>query len=348
MMNHSNRVARSLVIGSLLMACGSSSHGEVKPVTPSETTVPPEDSGVASGPARSPIVPSSSPSSAIKGELWVDQYSHAANDARILKETNADDARRIQYIADQPMGQWLGEWSGNVEDFVRKSAMQSNGKILNFVLYNIPFRDCGSYSAGGTQPENYRQWVESVVRGLGSQKALLILEPDAIPQLDCLPPAAQSERLALLKDAVQILKKAPGAKVYVDAGHPAWKPTDVMAERLLQAGVMAADGFALNISNFQTLETNISYGRTLRSRLGKNFVIDTSRNGRGPDPDGVWCNPRSRALGRTPTLQTETEGVDAFLWVKRPGESDGSCNGGPGAGQWWREIALEMAREAGI
>jgi endoglucanase len=166
--------------------------------------------------------------------------------------------------------------------------------------------------------------------------------------MDCLPAAAQSERLGLLRDAVQILKKAPGAKVYLDGGHPAWKPADVMTERLLQAGVIAADGFALNVSNFQTLETNISYGRTLRSRLGKNFVIDTSRNGRGPDPDGVWCNPRSRALGLAPTLQTGTEGVDAYLWVKRPGESDGSCNGGPGAGQWWREIALEMAREAGI
>lgn len=60
--------------------------------------------------------------------------------------------------------------------------------------------------------------------GLGSQKAIVILEPDDLAQMDCLPATAQSERLSLLKDAVQILKKARGAKVYLDGGHPAWKP----------------------------------------------------------------------------------------------------------------------------
>jgi endoglucanase len=340
-MKHKKHVYGSLLLSSLLMACGSSSHAkdEQAPANPdTESTV--ETSQPA--PVPSTFVP-------LRGDLWVDQYSHAASDARSLQHSQPEDARRIQHIANQPMAQWLGEWSGDVASYVRRIVSQSNGKILTFVLYNIPYRDCGSYSAGGSQPSEYRRWVESVARGLGSHPAILIVEPDAVAQMDCLPNAAQSERLALLKDAGQILRQATGARIYLDAGHPAWHPVDVMAERLLQAGVMAADGFALNVSNFQTLETNISYGRTLRSRLaGKNFVIDTSRNGRGPDPDGVWCNPRSRALGRSPTLQTGTEGVDAFLWVKRPGESDGSCNGGPRAGQWWREIALEMAQGAGI
>lgn len=339
-MNHTNRVYGCLLTSCLLLACGSSSNKKDEQAVNPTADAPVEISQPS--PAPSPFAP-------LSDDLWVDQYSHAANDARILQGSQPDEARRIQYIANQPMAQWLGEWSGDIENYMRRLVAQSNGKMLTLVVYNIPFRDCGSYSGGGSQPSEYRRWVESLARGLGSQKAMLILEPDAVAQMDCLPSAAQSERLGLLKDAVQILKKASGARVYLDGGHPAWKPIDVMTERLLQAGVMAADGFALNVSNYQTLETNISYGRTLRSRLaGKNFVIDTSRNGRGPDPDGVWCNPRSRALGRAPTLQTGTEGVDAFLWVKRPGESDGSCNGGPGAGQWWREIALEMAKEAGI
>jgi endoglucanase len=38
--------------------------------------------------------------------------------------------------------------------------------------------------------------------------------------------------------------------------------------------------------------------------------------------------------------------LDALLWVKLPGESDGACNGGPAAGQWWQEIALELAANA--
>jgi len=336
-MNRTTLMFNSLLTSCLLVACGSSASDKNQDGPTSGTPV--DQGQLVNGQVNS--VP-------IKGELWVDQESLAASDAKILRESQADDARRIQYIANQPMAQWLGEWSGDVESRARRIAMQSAGKVVALVLYNIPYRDCGSYSAGGTQPSEYRQWVESLARGLGSQPALIIIEPDALAQMDCLPAAAQSERMALLKDAVQILKKSSGARVYLDGGHPAWKPVDVMAERLLQAGVAAADGFALNVSNFQTLEMNIGYGQTLRARLGKNFIIDTSRNGQGPHPQGEWCNPRSRALGRAPTLQTDADGVDAYLWVKRPGESDGSCNGGPGAGQWWREIALEMAKGAGI
>jgi len=38
--------------------------------------------------------------------------------------------------------------------------------------------------------------------------------------------------------------------------------------------------------------------------------------------------------------------LDAFVWLKNPGESDGACHGGPEAGQWFEERALEMARNA--
>jgi endoglucanase len=37
---------------------------------------------------------------------------------------------------------------------------------------------------------------------------------------------------------------------------------------------------------------------------GKHFIIDTSRNGLGPAPDGSWCNPPGRALGPKPTADT--------------------------------------------
>jgi endoglucanase len=36
--------------------------------------------------------------------------------------------------------------------------------------------------------------------------------------------------------------------------------------------------------------------------------------------------------------------VDAYLWVKRPGESDGACgNGAPKVGVWWPDYALDLA-----
>src|SRR5665647_1780005 len=66
------------------------------------------------------------------------------------------------------------------------------------------------------------------------------------------------------------------------------------------------------------------------------FVIDTSRNGQGPwdwaaagySDAGTaqdWCNPPGRGLGIAPTTDTENDLVDAYLWIKVPGVSDGSC-----------------------
>ena len=34
--------------------------------------------------------------------------------------------------------------------------------------------------------------------------------------------------------------------------------------------------------------------------------------------------------------------LDAYLWLKVPGESDGSCNGAPVAGAFWEKAAIEL------
>jgi endoglucanase len=97
----------------------------------------------------------------------------------------------------------------------------------------------------------------------------------------------------------------------------------------------------------------MAYGKTLSSLVGgRHFVIDTSRNGNGGpkvadnDSEASWCNPAGRALGSPPTTETGEPLCDAFLWIKKPGESDGACNGGPKAGEFWPERALELAKNA--
>jgi hypothetical protein len=122
-----------------------------------------------------------------------------------------------------------------------------------------------------------------------------------------------------------------------------------------RARVERAQGFFLNVSNFQFTSDLIAYGHAVSdligARGGTQFVIDTSRNGLGPwDPTVVdnWCNPPDRALGLAATTDTGDRLVDAFLWVKRPGESDGTCRGGPLAGVWWPEYALGLAQRAGL
>ncbi|MBF6055459.1 endoglucanase [Streptomyces eurocidicus] len=68
-------------------------------------------------------------------------------------------------------------------------------------------------------------------------------------------------------------------------------------------------------------------------------------DGKGPDPvqGEPWCNPPGRALGTPPTTSTGNPLIDAFLWIKRPGESDGACRGAPPAGRWWADYALGLA-----
>ncbi len=167
---------------------------------------------------------------------------------------------------------------------------------------------------------------------------------------DCLSAGQQQERFDLIRYAVDTLTRNPATAVYVDAGHPRWVAADVMAGRLNQVGVAKARGFSLNTANFFTTEENFGYGGAISGMTGgKPFVIDTSRNGAGPveGDELYWCNPSGRALGAAPTTATGNPQVDAFLWVKRPGESDGSCRGAPSAGTFVSQFAIDLASNAG-
>lgn len=281
----------------------------------------------------------------------MDPDSNAAHVAASLRATRPGDAALLDKIAKRPQATWVGDWfpdvRGTVAGFVRKAFLDDALPV--FVLYNIPNRDCGQYSAGGVKSSGeYRGWVRDVARGIGTRPAVVILEPDALGLLDrCLAAKDQTERLEILRDAVRVLRTSQATAVYLDAGNAKWLKAAEMAGRLERAGVSEADGFALNVSNYVGTADSVAYGKAISARLaGKHFVIDTSRNGNGPTPDLQWCNPDGRALGEPPTIETADPLVDAYLWIKRPGESDGTCNGGPRAGEFWTEQAIGLARRA--
>jgi endoglucanase len=118
-----------------------------------------------------------------------------------------------------------------------------------------------------------------------------------------------------------------------------------MAALLRAADVRKVRGFSLNVSNFNPTPAQEAYGDRLSRLLGgAHYVIDTSRNGAATAK--TWCNPPGQALGTPPTADTGNPRVDAFVWAKPPGASDGSCNGGPPAGQFWLAYALSLARNA--
>ncbi|MFE6894998.1 glycoside hydrolase family 6 protein [Streptomyces sp. NPDC057694] len=313
------------------------------------------DSGRAAREAVGRTAPSPSSGTADTSPFWVDPASAAARQAEQWEKQGRDsDAAVIRRIAQHPQGMWApGDYPRPVIAEAGEQAKKAD-KTLVLVAYNIPHRDCGQHSAGGAHSADfYHQWVDAFATGIGDAKALVVLEPDALGHIvdGCTPEEYREERYQLIGSAIDRLKQQPNTKVYVDAGNPAWIPDATkLVEPLRRAGVERADGFSLNVSNFQTDQASAAYGKELSGLLGgAHFVVDTSRNGAGPySPAGAdgWCNPPGRALGSAPTTRTGDPLADAFLWVKRPGESDGTCRGGPAAGTWWSEYALGLARAA--
>jgi endoglucanase len=257
-------------------------------------------------------------------------------------------------ISGQPYAVWIGGWSGDPATAAKKhtDAAAAEGKIPTFVMYNIPLRDCGLYSAGGLKDFNeYKTWVDGIATGIGQREAIVIVEPDALAGIDCLSAAQKTDRLNGISNAITALTTKTKAFVYLDAGNASWVPAAEMATRLKTVGVDKIRGFALNVSNFFKVSENITYGTAISKGINnKPFVIDTSRNGQGlyvnaNDPE-AWCNPPGRGLGIKPTTTTNQTLVDAYLWVKTPGESDGSCKGAPAAGAWYEAYAQELIRNA--
>lgn len=284
-------------------------------------------------------------------KLYVDPGTNAARQAEKWRAQRPEDAALIDKIASQPQAEWLGEWSGAVKLFVR-SKMEQYAEVNAmglFIVYNVPNRDCGQHSKGGAKNgDAYLEWIDKIAAGVGDRPAVMILEPDTLGQLGkCTAKEKQAERYRLLSDAIRIFKAHPNIYVYLDAGHARWLPAEEMAGHLKSAGIEYADGFSLNVSNYVSTEENLEYGRKISALTGgAHFVIDTARNGNGAAPNDEWCNPDGRALGIPPTTDTDDPLCDAYLWLKRPGESDGACNGGPRAGEWWPQQALELARGA--
>ncbi|MEU8380621.1 glycoside hydrolase family 6 protein [Streptosporangium sp. NPDC048865] len=289
--------------------------------------------------------------------FYVDPDGAAAQEVRRLEgEGRTEEATLIRKIADRPNAIWIGDQDPRDRVAAITTKARQAGRIPVLVAYHIPNRDCGQFSAGGAaDAREYRSWIGRFAEGIGDRPALVVVEPDALAHIldNCTQGGQAGERLDLLRSAVETLKRQPAAKVYLDAGNAGWiKDPGRWAEPMRRAGVPQADGFAFNVSNFFTVEESVAVAGRLSDAVGgAHYVLDTSRNGNGPvrdaQGDDAWCNPRGRALGAEPTAETGHERVDAFLWIKRPGESDGECHRGePRAGDWFPEYALELARNA--
>ncbi|MFF4591097.1 glycoside hydrolase family 6 protein [Streptomyces sp. NPDC001388] len=302
-------------------------------------------------PSSGPATPSAPPSRPVPTES-PRLYRHP--DSQVLEwvRTHPGDPRRPvieSRIANRPTAVWFTEYApGTVTSRVRAvtSAAAAQDRVPVLVAYAIPDRDCGGASEGGAPDlDAYDGWIDRFAAGLGSGETVVILEPDSIAQAGCLPEARRADRFASLARAGRVLKAAnPRARVYYDAGHSGWNAPEKQAALLRQAGAASADGVFSNVSNFRGTADESAYDRRVLDALGGppdlGAVIDTSRNGNGAPREGEWCDPAGRRIGRAPTFATGEARIDAYLWVKPPGESDG-CRGA--AGEFSPSYAYELA-----
>ncbi|MCZ7461495.1 glycoside hydrolase family 6 protein [Streptomyces sp. WMMC940] len=329
------------------------------PARPSRTPSAPEQSPAPSPSPAAPAVsatpsPKSRPTGgprtpAAAGRL----YRHPQSQVLDWVREHRDDPRRPlieSRIAAHPAAVWFPEYDpGRIAGRVRAvtSGAAASGRVPVLVPYAIPDRDCGGASRGGAPDlAAYDAWIRQFAAGLGDGPVIVVLEPDSIALADCLADDRRAARYGSLARAARTLKAAnPRARVYFDAGHSGWHPVAKQAAELRAAGAATSgDGIFTNVSNFHGTAEEARYARRVLDALGGppglGAVIDTSRNGNGAPRRGAWCDPAGRALGRAPTTGTGEARIDAYLWVKLPGESDG-CRGA--AGTFTPDYAYDLA-----
>ncbi|SFC02319.1 endoglucanase [Nocardioides terrae] len=200
--------------------------------------------------------------------------------AKLVRSGDRATARGVLDMARTPQAVWL---TGTAKDaqrdarqVTRRAAARHQVPVL--VAYNIPFRDCAQYSAGGaTSAAEYADWVRAVARGIGQRRAVVLLEPDGLGIIpfytpitgsgpewcqpaDADPATAASDRFAMLNDAVDVLEAGSHTDVYLDGTHTGWLGVGDAADRLHKAGVERAAGFFLNVSNYRLTEQQVKYG----------------------------------------------------------------------------------------
>ena len=248
-----------------------------------------DDERAGVGADSSAVTAAGATAAARETKLFVPQPDPAAVDQffDLLKARRAQDAFRIAAMATTPQAVWLtGGTPAEVERSVKKTmkAAALTRTVPVLVAYNLPYRDCAQYSAGGaTDTAAYKDWIDGFARGIGGDRAIVILEPDGlgiIPYNTTIfgaadwcqptvadeagntvpaPGASATERYAQLNYAVdKIVAKAPRASVYLDGTHSAWLGVSEAAYRLVTAGVQRAHGFFLNVSNYQPTRSSRS------------------------------------------------------------------------------------------
>ncbi len=239
--------------------------------------------------------------------------------------------------------------------------------------------------------------IAAAFKARPDQRIVAIVEPDSLPNIatNLSDPRCAAAESAYREGSAYAIARlaAPNVSLYLDTGHSGWlgwpdnqrKTAQVFREVLDAAGgVDLIRGFASNVANYSVLDETTELfdyqanptrdERAFQAQLSATYaaagipnvawLIDTGRNGRGGIRHqwGYWCNNRGAGLGARPTA-APAPGIDAYVWVKPPGESDGTSDptaarydpdcgkedaapSAPGAGEWFHPYFVELVRNA--
>ncbi|KAK6525943.1 hypothetical protein TWF281_010985 [Arthrobotrys megalospora] len=238
--------------------------------------------------------------------------------------------------------------------------------------------------------------IVAMMRKYNSLRYITVIEPDSLANLVTnmhVPACAQAAAIYKAGVAYAISQlQDKNVAVYLDIGHSNWlgwpanlQPTaKLFAEVRKWAGQRTNKfrGFVSNVSGYNAYNSTTPdkiYGLgpdnsnwnewrffksltpyLINNDLPTKFIVDQGRAGvsnirtYGSD----WCNIDGAGIGTRPTIVTNDCNVDAIVWVKPPGESDGTsdenaarfdatCRGvdafvpSPEAGDW-HEAYIEM------
>jgi endoglucanase len=281
------------------------------------------------------------PNPGAKDQIKALKAAHQKADAALIKE-----------MVETPHAVWLtGGTPTSVKRDVKKVVERAHDEhaVPVLVAYNIPFRDCAQFSAGGAKTmEEYMDWIDGFAAGIGNRDAVVILEPDGLGIIpwynpfasrdtwlsdpdglewcqpaEADPATAATDRFAMLGYAVSVLKTNAKTKVYLDGTHPGWLGAGDSADRLLQAGVGNADGFFLNASNYQADERLEKYGAWVAQCI---WFADATSGSWGAG-HSEWCgsqyspaNPDDFSSWSL-TDQWYADNVESQTWVPYPGDA---------------------------
>src|SRR5215218_7837164 len=274
------------VVAAVAGACGNSP----------DTTLQPDPPAVTYAPLQHPF----------RGaRLFVDDQTAGARWQREHRATWLDP------ITTRPQARWLN----GPQDLTKLPTLAARARrqraLLVLVAYYLPNRGCSSSSdQGAPTSRHYRRWIDRLIDHLGSTRAAIVVEPDAVAA-DCF----DTRRAILLSYSVKRLANA-GQHVYLDAGHARWRSTGEMAQRLLRAGVQYAQGFSVNVANRQTTRQSYRWGRELSDSSAGASSSSTP-------PATASALPR---MTRTGTTSGATH--DARHWARPPRPGRG-CLGWP-------------------